>query len=143
MMVIGLACLAVPLFAPLAWAPYLFALVWAGFIFTIDPINRRLGWPSLLAELERGRPGAAMALLAAGGACGFFWEFWNYWATARWQYVFPILHRYRIFAMPIPGFLGFPPFAIECYCLYMSLSRLLLPGRLHSCILSTCPDALI
>ncbi|HEY7855604.1 MAG TPA: hypothetical protein VIC32_04105 [Terriglobales bacterium] len=138
---VGVACLVIPLIAPLGWAPYLFALVWAGFLFTLDPVHRMLGWPSLLAGLEHGEPGAAVALLAAGGACGFFWEFWNYWASARWQYVFPILHRYRIFAMPIPGFAGFPPFAIECYCLYILLSRLLLPKRLRSCILSTCPDA--
>ncbi len=123
----GAALLAAPLLAPARWAPYLFAPVWAGFIFLLEPLQRALGWPSLLADLESGRPGRAVALLAGGAACGFFWEFWNFWAAARWVYIFPILHHDRAFAMPLPGFLGFPPFAIECFGLYVVLAGALLP----------------
>ncbi|MGH9468036.1 MAG: hypothetical protein ACRD1Y_11850 [Terriglobales bacterium] len=129
--VLGVILVVVPLLLPHAWAPYSFALVWAGFIFLLDPLDRILGWPSLLADLERGRPGWAIALLLSGAACGFFWEFWNYWAQARWEYIFPILHRYRIFAMPFPGFIGFPPFALECFTLYIFLAHALLPPRLR------------
>lgn len=129
---VGVALLAVPLELPAALAPYSFALVWIGFIFLLDPVNCALGWPSLLADLEAGRAGWPIALLLAGAACGFFWEFWNYWAQARWEYIFPILHRYRIFAMPVPGFIGFPPFALECFTLYVFLARALLPRRLHA-----------
>jgi hypothetical protein len=124
---LGAVLLLAPLRAPAAWAPYLFGLVWAGFVLLLEPLQRALGWPSLLADLEAGRPGRLAALLAGGAICGFFWEFWNYWAAARWVYVFPILHHYRIFAMPFPGFLGFPPFALECFSLYVVLAGALLP----------------
>ncbi|MGH9487123.1 MAG: hypothetical protein ACRD04_05975 [Terriglobales bacterium] len=130
--VAGVMLLVVPLALPSHLAAYTFALVWVGFIFLLDPINRRLGWPSLLAELEAGRPGSSWALLLSGAACGFFWEFWNYWAQARWEYIFPILHRYRIFAMPVPGFVGFPPFALECFTIYSFLAGALLPRRLRA-----------
>ena len=123
----GVVVLLVPLLAPARWGGYLFALVWAGFILLLEPLHRNWGWPSLLADLEAGQPGRGVALLLAGGACGFFWEFWNYWARSRWEYIFPILHRWRIFAMPVPGFLGFPPFALECFALYIGLAQLLLP----------------
>ena len=78
------------------------------------------------------------ALLVAGGLCDILWEFWNYWATAKWFYIFPILQDWRLFEMPLPGFLGFPPFAVELFALYTlaaSVLRLpfheigLLPGR--------------
>lgn len=130
----GVVCLAVPLVVPLAWAPYSFALVWAGFIFLLEPVQRARGWPSLLADLARGEPGRLAALLLAGAACGFFWEFWNYWAAARWEYIFPILHRWRIFAMPFPGFLGFPPFAVECFAMYVVLSQCLLPAPMRAAL---------
>lgn len=136
MVLAGAACLILPLVMPRDWAPYSFALVWVGFILLLDPVNRALGWPSLLADFEAGRPGRCAALLLAGAACGFFWEFWNFWARARWVYIFPILHRYRIFAMPFPGFLGFPPFALECFTMYALLAGLLLPPRLRISLLT-------
>lgn len=134
-MLLGAAMVAGPLVAPAAWAPYWFGPVWAGWVLVLDPLNRAWGWPSLLGDVERGRPGRSVALLLAGAACGFFWEFWNYWALARWEYVFPIFHRFRIFAMPVPGFLGFPPFALECFALYIFLSRVLLPPRLRAALI--------
>ncbi len=140
--VLGAVLLLAPLAAPLRWAPYLFALVWAGFIFLLEPVQRALGWPSLLRDLEAGRPGRALALLLGGAACGFFWEFWNYWAAARWVYVFPILHHDRVFAMPFPGFLGFPPFAIECFGLYGVLAGALLPSAFRLTLLPEAPPAL-
>ncbi len=136
---LGLALLAVPVALPARAGAYLFALVWAGFIL-LDPLHRRWGWPSLLADLEAGWAGRALALLAAGAVCGFLWEFWNYWARSRWQYVFPILLRFRIFAMPVPGFIGFPPFALECFTLYVLLSQTLLPPHLRLPLLEPPPS---
>ena len=78
----------------------------------------------LIEDWERGRRGRAYSLLAAGAVCGILWEFWNYWAFAKWIYIFPILQSWKIFEMPAPGFLGFPPFALETYLMYCFCVRL-------------------
>ncbi len=57
--------------------------------------------------------------------CGVLWEFWNYWAGTKWIYAVPILGDIRLFEMPVPGFLGFPPFCLECYVLYQFARRTL------------------
>jgi len=62
--------------------------------------------------------------MVSGLVCGVFWEFWNYWATARWLYIFPILQGWKIFEMPLPGFLGFPAFAVECFVMFESVKVL-------------------
>ena len=47
------------------------------------------------------------------------WEFWNYWARAKWHYTVPIMENLKIFEMPVPGYLGFPAFALECFTMYV------------------------
>lgn len=111
----GAAFLLYPLLRP---SPYLFAFVWVGFIFLLDPVNYILGGRSLLGELESGSCATAASLFAAGFACGFLWEFWNFWAGAKWVYAVPILGDIKIFEMPIVGYLGFGPFALECYVMF-------------------------
>jgi len=124
-MVFGGACLVLPLVLPQAAAAYLFALVWVGFIFLLDPINYRLRLPSILGDLAAGRRGRFYALLISGYTCGWLWEFWNYWAPAKWHYVFPMFQNVKIFEMPAPGYLGFLPFAVECFVMYVSAAGLL------------------
>jgi len=114
MMAAGGLCLTVPVLLPPEAGSYLFALVWLGFILLLEPANYRLRLPSLLRDLEEGRHARFYALLVSGWTCGWLWEFWNYWAAGRWQYIFPIGQRWKIFAMPAPGYLGFLPFALEC-----------------------------
>jgi hypothetical protein len=77
-----------------------------------------MGNKSLLADLEKGNPRTLYSLLISGIICGPLWEFWNYWAGARWHYTVPILGHVKIFEMPVLGYLGFPPFAVECYVMY-------------------------
>jgi hypothetical protein len=125
MLIFGSACLALPLVLPQAAAAYLFALVWVGFIFLLDPINYRLRLPSILGDFAAGRRGRFYGLLISGFACGWLWEFWNFWAAARWHYVFPMFQNVKIFEMPAPGYLGFPPFAVECFVMYGSAAGLL------------------
>jgi hypothetical protein len=52
--------------------------------------------------------------------CGWLWEFWNYWARARWIYTFPIAQQWKIFQMPAPGYLAFPVYALECFAMYVT-----------------------
>ena len=125
MMAFGAACLVVPLLVPQHVGAYLFGLVWVGFLFLLDPLNHRLGWPSLLEDLAEGRRSRFYSLLISGWICAWYWEFWNYWAAAKWHYIFPILQRYKIFEMPALGYLGFLPFALECFVMYTSAASLL------------------
>ena len=118
MMIFGATCLLVPLLLPASIASYLFALVWVGFIFLLDPLNRRLGLPSLLGDFAQGQRNRFWSLFVAGWTCGWLWELWNYWAAAKWHYTFPIFQQWKIFEMPLPGYLGFLPFALECFVLY-------------------------
>ncbi len=111
--------------APLLWPKYCFGLVWIGPIFLLDPLLERVGLQSLSLHLAAGDRRRAWSLLAGGFCCGLIWEFWNFWAASRWIYSVPYFGSWKIFEMPLLGFLGFPPFAIECWILYHLSVRIL------------------
>ena len=114
-----------PLLFPSAW---LAPVIWLSFIFLLDPINALRGWPSIAGDLARGDWRRLWSLLAAGLFCGFLWEFFNYWAISKWTYTVPYLGNVKIFEMPVLGFLGFPPFAVECWVIYIFVRSLLPPA---------------
>ena len=120
MVVAGAACLIIPVVVPQKIAAHLFALVWLGFLLLLDPINRRLGLPSFIGDLSEGFRRRFYGFLVAGFICGWLWEFWNYWAAAKWHYTFPMFQEIKIFEMPAPGYLGFVPFALECFAMYVT-----------------------
>jgi hypothetical protein len=112
---------------PVLWpSRYLAAPVWLGFIFLLDPLNRRLGGESLYEDLEHGRLDRLWNLALGGLLCGVLWEFWNYWAGAKWHYTVPIMEHLKLFEMPVPGYLGFPAFALECFTMYVFVRTVLL-----------------
>ena len=125
--VLGAAMLLVPLLVPARTAAYLFALVWLGFLFLLEPINYRLHLPSFEGDLARGFRARLYSFLAAGWVCGWLWEFWNYWSRAGWIYTFPIGQQWKIFQMPAPGYLAFPVYALECFAMYVNGAWLLSP----------------
>jgi len=116
-LVVGAAMLVAPFVAPSAIAPYLAAPVFLGFIFLLDPINRRLGEETVTRD-------RAINLLLSGLLCGVLWEFWNYWSRAKWIYTVPIMQQWKVFEMPLPGYLGFAPFAVECFTMYVFVRAL-------------------
>jgi hypothetical protein len=101
---------------------YFFPLIWVGFILLLEPINYRFGGRSLLRDLEEGNPRKIYLLLIAGLICGLLWEFWNFWAFSKWIYTVPFFEKGKGFEMPLLGFLGFPPFAVQAYVMYNTLS---------------------
>jgi hypothetical protein len=121
----GAACLILPLVLPQRIAAHLFALVWLAFLLLLDPLNRRLSLPSFLGDLSEGFRRRFYGFLGAGWICGWLWEFWNNWALAKWHYTFPMFQETKIFEMPAPGFLGFLPFALECFVMYVTAAWLL------------------
>jgi hypothetical protein len=105
---------------PLVWpSPYLAAPVWLGFILLLEPINVRLGAESLFADPRDPHYARATNLMLSGILCGILWEFWNYWSGAKWHYTVPIMENLKIFEMPLPGYFGFPAFALECFTMYV------------------------
>ncbi len=107
---------------PLAWPEYFFPLVWGCFTFLLEPLNYRLGGRSLMRQWEEGNLRTFFLLLAAGAICGILWEFWNYWAVTKWVYTIPYPGFFKLFEMPVLGFFGFPPFAVECYVMMNTVS---------------------
>ena len=122
--VAGALMLASPFLVPPAVARYLAAPVWLGFVFLLDPINARLGAESLWDDLRARRIDRLINLSLSGVLCGILWEFWNYWSRAKWHYTVPIMEHLKIFEMPVPGYLGFPAFAFECFAIYVFLRAL-------------------
>ncbi len=123
---IGLGTVSILL--PMAWPRYFFPLVWGFTFFILDPLNGRLGAKSLILDYMSGRKANLFSLLLGGLICGFLWEFWNFWAGAKWIYTIPFVGRWKVFEMPVLGFLGFPPFALECFSMYVFVSRIGLGG---------------
>jgi hypothetical protein len=112
----GAVMLACPFFVSPAVARYLAAPVWLGFIFLLDPINARIGAQTLTRD-------RAINLGLSGVLCGVLWEFWNYWSATKWHYTVPIMEHWKIFEMPVPGYFGFPAFALECFTMYVFVRR--------------------
>jgi hypothetical protein len=121
----GAAMLVVPLLFP---SPYFAAPVFLGFIFLLDPINAWAGDQSIMEDRAIGTSDRLINLLVAGLVCGLLWEAWNYWAGCKWIYSVPILPRIKVFEMPILGFAGFPPFAVECFVMYVAVRRWIFSG---------------
>lgn len=124
-LMMGLVFLVVPILAPQETAAYLFGPVWIGFVLLLDPLTYFIGGKSLFGELEKGRIDKVLSLFVAGAICGLLWEFWNYWAGAKWIYTLPLLQEPKIFEMPAFGFLGFLPFAVEIYVMWQLAVRVL------------------
>jgi hypothetical protein len=123
---VGAVGVTLPLVFPNGW---LAPVIWLSFIFLLDPLNALRGWPSITGDLARGDWRRILSLLTSGFLCGFLWEFWNYWALAKWTYTVPYFGNIKIFEMPVFGFLGFPPFAIECWAMYIFVRSLLSSAR--------------
>jgi hypothetical protein len=119
-LVIGVAMLVFPL----VWPNYTFPLVWGAFFFLLDPLSDLMGGASLITRFAAGERRQHLNLLAAGLICGIWWEAWNWFATTRWVYTLPVLNCLKVFEMPLPGYLGFPPFALECAVMYNFLKVL-------------------
>ena len=114
--ILGAVVAILPLVYPSTWfAP----LVWLSFIFFLDPLNYLRGSPSIIGDVAVGYWGRALSLLLSGFVCGVLWEFWNYWALSKWTYTVPYFGNIKIFEMPVLGYLGFPPFAVECWVMYI------------------------
>jgi hypothetical protein len=109
---------------PLVWPRWFFWMVWAGPLGILEVVNYRSGAPSLLRDLEEGRPTRLLRLLLGGLLAGAAWELLNYWARTKWIYTVPGFEDWKVFEMPFAGFGGFPPLALSAFAFFSWVSRL-------------------
>ena len=100
---------------------YFFGGIWIAFFFILDPINYIYHEPSIIGYLKKREFKIPFSFFFGAFIVGFFWEFWNYWAVVKWQYSLPvlgILENIKLFEMPLIGYLGYGPFALELFAMY-------------------------
>ena len=96
------------------WPDYLFPLIWVSPLLIIVGLQTVMRERTVFSPLTAGNWCGVVAAALAALICGGFWEMWNYFSLARWQYNIPLVHRFQIFAMPLLGYAGYLPFGLEC-----------------------------
>ena len=112
-LLIGIAMLA----ALLIWPNYFYPFTWGAVVFILEPVNHWLGRPHLLQRLQHGDWRLVTSLSLGALLCGFFWELWNYYSFPKWIYHTPGAEFLHVFEMPMLGYCGYIPFALELYLL--------------------------
>jgi hypothetical protein len=92
----------------------LFSLLWVAPLVIIVCIQILTGQRHVFTGLAEGDWRMPVSAACAALICGWFWEMWNYWSLARWDYTVPLVDRFHVFEMPILGYAGYLPFGIEC-----------------------------
>ena len=96
------------------WPNYFFSLLWISPLIIIVSLQTPMGEKHILSGLAAGHWSPVVSSALAAVFCGFFWEMWNYYSLARWEYSIPFVYRFKIFEMPILGYAGYLPFGLEC-----------------------------
>jgi len=109
---LGIACAG--LFGVGLWPEELFSLLWLAPLLILISLKTLAGLPTLFTSLVNGDWRPAVSAAAAALLCGFLWEMWNFYSLAKWMYGIPYVYRFKIFAMPILGYMGYLPFGLLC-----------------------------
>jgi hypothetical protein len=83
----------------------------------LEPLNCWLGRRHFLQQLAHGDWRLVVSLALGAVICGFFWEMWNYYSYPKWVYHTPGAQFLHIFEMPLLGYGGYIPFALELWAL--------------------------
>jgi hypothetical protein len=102
----------------LAWPKIFFPFIWLSVYFILEPINVWLGNRSLADWTRAGDWRPVIALWLGVLLTAFFWEMWNFFAYPKWIYQVPWGDWLHIFEMPLLGYGGYLPFALELYAMY-------------------------
>jgi hypothetical protein len=105
-----------------AWPKLFFPFIWISIYFILEPINVWMGNRSLAESTRNGNWRPILALWAGVLITAFFWEMWNYFAYPKWIYHVPWANCCHIFEMPLLGYGGYLPFALELYATYHLLA---------------------
>jgi hypothetical protein len=97
------------------WPRYFFPFTWLFMAFILEPINVWFGNRSIGDWTQKGNWRPVIALWLGVLSCGFFWEMWNYFSYPKWVYDVPLVGFWHIFEMPLLGYFGYLPFALELF----------------------------
>jgi hypothetical protein len=101
----------------MAWPKFFYPFTWTSLVLIFEPLNYWTGRPHFLQQLRDGDWRTVVSLALGGLVCGFFWEMWNYYSFPKWIYHIHGVAFLRIFEMPLLGYGGYIPFALELYIL--------------------------
>lgn len=104
--------------AMIAWPNLFFPFIWLSLFFILEPINIWLGNRSLTEWTRKGDWRPVFALWFGVLMTAFFWEMWNSLSYPKWIYNVPWGGCCKIFEMPLLGYGGYLPFALELYVVY-------------------------
>ena len=102
----------------LVWPKIFFPFIWLSLYFILEPMNVWLGNRSLADWTAKGDWRPVISLWLGVLLTAFFWEMWNYYAYPKWIYHVPWGNWLHIFEMPLLGYGGYLPFALELYAVY-------------------------
>jgi hypothetical protein len=96
------------------WPNALFPLLWISPLLIIVSLQGIFEERHLFSAIPHGDWRQILCSALAALICGFFWEMWNYYSLAKWEYSVPFVHRFQLFEMPILGYAGYLPFGLQC-----------------------------
>jgi hypothetical protein len=111
------------------WPNYFFPLLWISPLLILVGLQTLMKQQTIIDRMSNGDWSVAVASILAALVCGLFWEMWNYYSLAKWQYSIPFVHRFLIFEMPILGYAGYLPFGLECTVVEGVLAPLVGPEK--------------
>jgi hypothetical protein len=105
-----------------AWPKIFFPFVCVWLYFILEPINIWLGYRNLVEWTKDGNWQPVVTLWLGVLLTAFFWEMWNYLSYPKWVYHVPWGNWPHLFEMPLLGYGGYLPFALELFAMYHLLA---------------------
>jgi len=96
------------------WPDQLFSMLWIAPLLILTSLQTLAGQANIFSSMAGGDWRPVISAATAALICGFFWEMWNYYSLAKWVYSIPYVYRFKVFEMPILGYMGYLPFGLEC-----------------------------
>jgi hypothetical protein len=122
-----------------AWPKIFFPFVWISLYFIMEPVNIWLGHRSLVEWTKDGDWRPVVTLWLGVLLTAFFWEMWNFLSYPKWIYHVPWGGWLHVFEMPLLGYGGYLPFALELFALYHFLAGLF-GGKKSEYVIETSGD---
>ena len=106
------------------WPNHLYPLLWVSPLLILVCLQALMKERHIFSIMAAGDWRGVVAASMAALVCGWFWEMWNYFSLAKWEYSVPLVHRFLIFEMPLLGYGGYLPFGLECMVIGSMLAKI-------------------